>query len=239
MATIYGYARTSTAQQNIERQRRNILQQFPTAQIVEERFTGTTCDRPAFQRLLKRLQPGDTLVCDSVSRFSRNAEEGASLYAELYARGVRLVFLNEPMCNSEVYAAALEQAAHLPEMPKSGDAAADTFLATIHDALQRFMCDLARRQFEAAFRQAQVERDDLSTRTKQGLVTARLNGAQIGRQAGTTVETAKAKASKAFIRQRAKTFGGDLTDAEAIKILEIDRGTYYNYKRQLREAAAD
>ena len=37
----YGVARISTNRQNIERQIRNILAQYPNAQIIKEVYTGT------------------------------------------------------------------------------------------------------------------------------------------------------------------------------------------------------
>lgn len=43
---VYGYARISTAKQNIERQIRNIGTEFPDATIFQEKFTGTKMDRP-------------------------------------------------------------------------------------------------------------------------------------------------------------------------------------------------
>lgn len=41
MNKIYGYCRISTPKQNIERQIRNILREYPDAIIVQETFTGT------------------------------------------------------------------------------------------------------------------------------------------------------------------------------------------------------
>lgn len=46
----YGYCRISTKQQSIERQIRNIKAAYPDAEIVEEAFTGTKIERPAFIR---------------------------------------------------------------------------------------------------------------------------------------------------------------------------------------------
>ena len=43
---IYGYARISTAKQNIERQIRNITAGYPSAVIFQEKYTGTKMDRP-------------------------------------------------------------------------------------------------------------------------------------------------------------------------------------------------
>ena len=92
---IYGYCRISTPKQSIERQVRNISSQFPEAIIIREAYTGTTFDRPLWNRLQKQVKAGDTIVLDSVSRMSRNSEEGFSDYKELYLKGVNLVFLNE------------------------------------------------------------------------------------------------------------------------------------------------
>ncbi|MBR0221821.1 MAG: recombinase family protein, partial [Synergistaceae bacterium] len=79
MAKVYGYARVSTQQQNIERQVRNILSEDKDAIIVRETYTGKIISRPEFEKLLKTVKPGDTLIFDSVSRMSRNAEEGFKL----------------------------------------------------------------------------------------------------------------------------------------------------------------
>ena len=94
--SIYGYCRISTAKQNIDRQIRNIKAEYPTAHIVREAYTGTSVFRPEWLKLYRGLQSGDTVIFDSVSRMSRNAEEGFALYEDLYKKGVRLVFLKEP-----------------------------------------------------------------------------------------------------------------------------------------------
>ncbi len=73
---IYGYARISRPTQNIERQIRNITEYEPTAKIFRESYTGTTQVRPEWLKLIKRIKPDDTIIFDSVSRMSRNAEEG-------------------------------------------------------------------------------------------------------------------------------------------------------------------
>lgn len=100
---IYGYCRISTKQQNIERQIRNITKGFPDAKLYKEAYTGATLDRPEFNKLLKRVKPGDTIVFDSVSRMSRNVEDGVSIYKELREKGVNLIFLKEPYANTECF----------------------------------------------------------------------------------------------------------------------------------------
>ena len=75
MSTEYGYARISTPKQNIERQVRNILAAHPKAHIIREIFTGTKFQgRKELDKLLRKIKEGDTIIFDSVSRMSRNAE---------------------------------------------------------------------------------------------------------------------------------------------------------------------
>lgn len=82
---IYGYCRISTAKQSIDRQIRNIKAEYPTAHIVQEAYTGTSIFRPEWLKLYRILKSGDTVVFDSVSRMSRNAEEGFALYEDLFS----------------------------------------------------------------------------------------------------------------------------------------------------------
>ena len=84
MGTIYGYTRISRPQQSIERQIRNIKKEYPAAVIVREAYTGAVMDRPEWKKLYKRVKAQDTIIFDSVSRMSRNAEEGFTVYKDLY-----------------------------------------------------------------------------------------------------------------------------------------------------------
>ena len=104
MSKIYGYCRISRKEQNIDRQMRNIKAAYPRAVIVAEAYTGTRVEgRVKFEKLLKAVRPGDSVVFDSVSRMSRNAAEGFALYEDLFNRGVELVFLKEPQINTATY----------------------------------------------------------------------------------------------------------------------------------------
>ena len=100
---VYGYCRISTPTQNIDRQKRNILDRYPKAKLFCEAYTGTTTDRPEWCKLKAILKKGDTVVFDEISRMSRNADEGIKLYMELYDKGIELVFLKEPQCNTATY----------------------------------------------------------------------------------------------------------------------------------------
>ena len=175
---IYGYARISTTKQNIDRQIRNILTANPNAKIIEERYTGTTTDRPEWNKLAARIKAGDTIIFDSVSRMSRNATEGYEIYQKLYKQEVSLIFLKEPHINTATYKAS--------KMQKTGSA-----VDLILDGVERYLMELAKEQIKLAFEQAQKEVDDLRQRTKEGIETARKAGKRIGMEAGRKLETKK------------------------------------------------
>ena len=108
MCKVYGYCRISRKSQNIDRQIRNILAAYPDAVMYKEAFTGTKIQgRKTLDALLKQVKEGDTIVYDSVSRMSRDAEEGFKLYEELFHKNVSLVFLKEPHINTETYKKAV------------------------------------------------------------------------------------------------------------------------------------
>ena len=231
--SVWGYVRISTSKQKIERQIDNIKQQYPDAAVIEETFTGTTTDRPAWNRLEARLKPGDTLVFDEVSRMSRNAEEGMALYEKLFDEGINLVFLKEPHINSEVYRQKMQ--AQIEKHAETGSKATDKLLDAIMEALHEYTIDLAREQIEIAFRTAQQEVDYLHRRTSEGVRKAQAAGKQVGRAAGTKVETKKAKAAKVEILKYSRSFGGQLKDEQLKRMLGISYGSLYKYKRELRD----
>lgn len=52
--------------------------------------------------MLSLVKLGDTIIFDSVSRMSRNADERIQLYLKLFDKDVNLVFLKEDYINTEV-----------------------------------------------------------------------------------------------------------------------------------------
>lgn len=221
--TEYGYARISKKKQNIERQIRNIRSYSPSAVILQEAYTGTKISRKEWNKLTKAVKEGDRIIFDSVSRMSRNAEEGYSAYEELYRRGVDLVFLKEPHINTATFKTALDTA-----IPMTG-----TTVDFILEGVNKYLLALAKEQIRLAFEQAEKEVSDLHQRTKEGIETARLNGKQIGLKQGTKLTTKKSITAKETIRKYSKDFNGVLNDAEVIILTGLARNTYYKYKREL------
>lgn len=238
MEMIFGYVRISTDKQNIERQVRNITAEYPQAKIIREVYTGKTNNRPEFNKLLKRLQSGDTIVFDSVSRMSRNAEEGIALYEELYSKGINLIFLKEPLINTETYKKTLQEK-QISLNLSCGDEATDKLMNTIIEALNDYVMTLARKQIQLAFIQSQKEVDDLRKRTSEGIETAKRNGKQIGQREGAKLNVKKEAPIKELMLKYSKSFNGNLKDNEVIalinasKDLSVSRPTYYKYKADL------
>ncbi|RHU78648.1 recombinase family protein [Ruminococcus sp. TF06-23] len=230
---IYGYCRISTPRQNLERQVRNIRTAYPDAVIIREVYTGTKIyERPEFDRLLRKVSDGDTLVFDSVSRMSRTSQEGYKIYQDLYNQGVSLIFLKEPHINTSTYQQALDS--QFDVKIKTGDPISDELMSGILNAVNRYILNLARKQIQLAFEQAEKEVTDLHQRTREGIETARLNGKQIGLIQGTKLITKKSVESKKLIQKYSRTFSGTLSDKECIKLIGISRGSYYKYKRELK-----
>ena len=73
---VYGYVRVSTREQNVERQL-IALQSFGIHQtrIFIDRQSGKDFVRPAYQKMIRILTPGDILVTKSIDRLGRNYEE--------------------------------------------------------------------------------------------------------------------------------------------------------------------
>lgn len=229
---IFGYCRVSTNQQKITRQIKNIEINYPNAKIFKDYYTGKTTSRPEFEKMLRMVKQGDIIVFDEVSRMSRNAKEGFSLYKELYEKGVTLVFLKEPHINTDSYKSAMQVS--IPKI-EIGDKASQSLIDGIVNAISTFMLAKVENDIYKAFEQAEKEIQFLSERTKEGQREAIANGKQIGISKGTTLVTKKSKDAKKIIKQHSIYFGGTLQDKDIIKLAGISRNSFYKYKRELME----
>ena len=242
---IYGYCRVSTMSQNLERQLKNIKAVYPDAIIITDEYTGTKMDRPAWSKLYSRLKSGDVVVFDSVSRMSRNADEGIEQYMKLFDMGVTLIFLKEPYINTSVYASKLRQAD------------VSTGKAYLDEGLKVILMGLAMEQIRIAFDQSEKEVQDLRQRVSEGIAVAKLNGKQVGRSEGDKLTVKKSQPIKALIRKYSRDFDGHNSDTEVLSILssktvdipvkkksgavemrtisaKLARNTYYRYKAEMK-----
>ena len=94
-----GYARVSTVEQNLDRQL-DMLRSYGVDKIYTEKMTGTKRDRPELNQLLERMEAGDTVVIESLSRLGRSTKDLIELVELFEKRGVQLVSLKESIDTS-------------------------------------------------------------------------------------------------------------------------------------------
>lgn len=91
--TIYGYARVSTAQQDYATQIED-LKRAGATKIFKDKYTGTTADRPEFDKLMAKIKNGDTLIVTKLDRLARNTQDALNIVKKMNAEGVILWVLN-------------------------------------------------------------------------------------------------------------------------------------------------
>lgn len=104
MKKIYGYARVSTKEQNLDRQIM-ALSKFgiDDRDIIREKASGKTLDREAYQILRNQLlRDGDTLVIISMDRLSRNKLHIKQELEYYRSRNIRVMILDMPTTLSQV-----------------------------------------------------------------------------------------------------------------------------------------
>ena len=223
---IFGYVRISSKKQSINRQITNILKIYPEAKIYQETFTGDTTNRPEWENLKKIVQTGDTIIFDSVSRMSRNAIEGIQEYFSFFEKGINLIFLKEQYINTELYKEQLESNKNISVEDKDLN-------DTIMKGIREYLIKLAEKQIIIAFNQSEKEVQDLRQRTKEALREKKKQGIVGGLKPGTVLTTKKSLEMKPNIKKLSRSFEGNLSDKELIKLLKISRNTFYKYKKEI------
>lgn len=100
--TTYGYVRVSTKEQNEDRQV-IAMEEFGVAAdcVVLDKQSGKDFERPGYQRLVRRLKAGDTLVIKSIDRLGRNYEEILEQWRLLTKeKRVAIVVLDMPLLDT-------------------------------------------------------------------------------------------------------------------------------------------
>lgn len=92
--TVYGYARVSTAGQNLATQRQLLRQYDENIKLVEDKSTGKNKDREGLNKLMDMLQAGDTVVITRIDRIARNVKDLLVIAEELEKMEVTFVILD-------------------------------------------------------------------------------------------------------------------------------------------------
>lgn len=94
----YGYCRISSKGQldnnSLDQQEQEILSRYADAKIYKEQHTGTTTNRPVFDKVISILNKDDVLIVAKLDRFCRTTTEGLNLIDKLMSSGIRIHILN-------------------------------------------------------------------------------------------------------------------------------------------------
>lgn len=90
---IFGYARVSSSEQNLERQVKD-LEAYGCEDIIIEKESGVM-KRPAFEKLLQQIRKDDVVVCHDLTRFGRSQIHILQVIQELREKRAGLVTLKE------------------------------------------------------------------------------------------------------------------------------------------------
>ena len=151
--TVYGYARVSTKDQNLDRQL-DALAQFPVEEslVFTDHMSGRDFNRPGYKKLCERLKPGDVVVVKSIDRLGRNYDEILEQWRTLTKRkSVDVVVIDMPLLDT---------------------------LVVDKDVTGVFIADLVLQLLSYV---AQVERDNTKQRQAEGIAAARARGVRFGR----------------------------------------------------------
>lgn len=150
---IYGYVRVSTKDQCEDRQM-IALRSFPVPanQIYMDKLSGKDFNRPAYQRLLKKLRSGDVLVLKAIDRLGRNYEEIQNQWRRLTKEmQVQVVVLDMPLLDTR----------------ERNQDLTGTFLADLVLQILSYV--------------AQTERENIRKRQAEGIAAAKKRGVKFGR----------------------------------------------------------
>ena len=143
---LIGYARVSTADQNLDRQIDQLIEKgVDKRNIYQEKVTGTKKDRPALNKMLDELQEGDVVLITDLTRISRSTPDLLAIFDKIKEKGAAIRSIKETWLDT------------------SSENPYNHFLLTVMAGL------------------SQLERDLISTRTKEGLQSARIRGRIGGR----------------------------------------------------------
>ncbi len=97
----YGYIRVSTKEQNEDRQVIS-LQEYGIDRIYMDKQSGKDFNRPNYQKLIRKMKSGDTLVIKSIDRLGRNYEEILEQWRTITKeKRAYIVVLDMPLLNTK------------------------------------------------------------------------------------------------------------------------------------------
>ncbi|PIM74525.1 recombinase family protein [Fusobacterium polymorphum] len=209
---LYGYARVSSKDQNLDRQIALLIENgVEERNIFKEKKSGKNFqDREEYQKLLNVLNVGDTVILTELDRLGRNMQEIEKEYNRLVVgRGCNLKFLKEDFLSTT----------------SSGDN--PLFRDVVQPILLKLMGYMAQKEREKTLQRQRDAYNNMEKDAKGRLITKA--GKVIGRQA--RYETLK-EDEKKLIKD---WINGKISCLRVSKILTISRPTLYKIKKEYLE----
>ncbi len=151
---IFGYARVSSKDQNLDRQLDCLRKYVPSERdIIIDKMSGKDTNRPGLESLLYNIRQGDTLYIHSLDRLGRNKDDIKRVLTDLKTKKVIVRILDLP-----------------------------TSMVDYGEAGQGIMELINNIIIEVMAYQAQAERESIRKRQEQGIASAKARGVHFGRK---------------------------------------------------------
>lgn len=152
---IYGYARVSSKDQNLDRQIDSLKKYVPNERdIVVDKMSGKDTNRPGLESLMYNIRQGDTLYIHSLDRLGRSKSDVKRLLTELKEKKVIVRILDLPTT-----------------MATYGGDSGQAIMELINDIIIEVMAYMA-----------EAERMNIRKRQAEGIASAKARGVHFGRE---------------------------------------------------------
>ena len=207
---IYGYHRTSTKEQHLDRGIQEIERycnehEMALTNIFTDQETGKNFNRPRYTVLVEDvLRPGDILIVTELDRLGRNKYDTMQQIQRIKNMGVRLMVLELPTT--------------LMDLSVMDNAMARMMLETINNMMLELYASMA---------QAELEKKE--KRQKEGMEAKRLRGEwdEVGRP--------RAIEQERFNQEFMRVVQKKVTPTQLQRELGLTSSTYYRYRKNFFE----
>lgn len=195
---IYGYVRVSSKDQCEDRQLL-ALKEFGVVErnIYTDKISGKNFNRPQYHRLMKKLKQGDVVVILSIDRLGRNYDEIQNQWRVITkVKQVDIVVLDMPLLDTR----------------KKGD----------QDLTGTFIADMV---LQILAYVAQIERENIKQRQKEGIYAAKSRGVIFGRP--------RKDVPQNFKEIKNQWLQNQITSRQAAKALGIAQSTFLRWVQEI------
>ena len=213
----YGYIRVSTVTQHYDRQRIAMEEFGITADhIFADKQSGKDFDRPAYMDMMAILQPGDTVVVQSIDRLGRDYEEMIrQLDVITHEKRAFIVVLDLPILDSR------NKYGDAHGCASAGAGTGRAGFAPVDDLTAKLVLNLVIQIFSYV---AQMEREMNHRRTMEGIAAAKARGVQFGRK--------PMEKPSGFEAVCEAWRSGDISEREAAERLGVSRPTFHKWTHE-------